>query len=226
MNRIGVIFLVCIAPAFALLLATLGAVTVATNPLGWFLLVVGLAYTTGTIIVYAIQKKQFWETQAGGNILNQEQGSLSFWLVAISLLLVFFAAPLEDLFQAPLLPQTLLMTIAGPLLVVFGTALFVWARRTLRLSYAGQIAVTDQQPLVQTGPYRVIRHPAYGGYLCIALGLGIGYSSLIAILLALVAFLPAVLVRIHVEEKILVSTFGDPYREYASHTWRLIPGIW
>ncbi len=226
MNRIGIIFLVYFVPALALLLATLGATTLPDNPLGWFLLLVGLLYTAGTIIVYAIQKKRYWESAVGGKTLQEERGSLSFWLIAVGMMLVFFISPLEYLFRHPLLPHTPWMIGAGAILVFLGVVLFAWARRTLRKSYSGQISVTENQPLVQNGPYRIIRHPAYLGYLCMSLGVSLGYSSLGAVILFGVVLLPAMIFRIRVEEKILLASFGEPFKEYASRTKRLIPGIW
>jgi protein-S-isoprenylcysteine O-methyltransferase Ste14 len=38
--------------------------------------------------------------------------------------------------------------------------------------------------------------------------------------------LPALLLRIHVEEAEMVSVLGDRYRAYQAQTKRLIPGIW
>jgi protein-S-isoprenylcysteine O-methyltransferase Ste14 len=36
--------------------------------------------------------------------------------------------------------------------------------------------------------------------------------------------LAATLYRIQIEEKVLIDTFGDEYRDFMCRTWRLIPG--
>jgi len=59
-----------------------------------------------------------------------------------------------------------------------------------------------------------------------ALGVGLGYASLIGLASILIFLLPGLIYRIRIEEKLLVEHFGDAYRRYAGSTWRLIPGIW
>ena len=66
MSRIAIFFLLVIAPLLAMLLALLGVETVFTNPLGGFLLLVGLAYLVGIVIVYWIRKERFWESSMNG----------------------------------------------------------------------------------------------------------------------------------------------------------------
>jgi protein-S-isoprenylcysteine O-methyltransferase Ste14 len=80
--------------------------------------------------------------------------------------------------------------------------------------------------LIQHGPYRFIRHPAYAGYLLSALGLALGYSSLIGFMATLLFLLPSVMYRIHREDQLLADYFGAIFADYASRTRRLLPGIW
>jgi protein-S-isoprenylcysteine O-methyltransferase Ste14 len=86
--------------------------------------------------------------------------------------------------------------------------------------------VNSGQTLVQSGPYQFIRHPAYTGYLLMALGISLGYASLVGIILVLALLLPSLVYRIKVEEKLLIEHFGTAYHQYMRKTKRLIPGIW
>jgi len=79
---------------------------------------------------------------------------------------------------------------------------------------------------VQSGPYRIIRHPAYAGYLLMALGISLGYTSLAGCASSLFFLLPAVIYRIRLEDRFLVEHFGAQFDQYARRTKRLIPGIW
>ena len=79
---------------------------------------------------------------------------------------------------------------------------------------------------MQSGPYEFIRHPAYAGYVLIALGITVGYSSLAGLILIPVLLLPAVIYRLSIEDKFLAQRFGDQFNAYAKKTARLIPGIW
>jgi len=209
-----------------MLLAWLGVETLPANPLGWFLLLVGVAYTAGLVIVYAIRKERFWESASAGPAMQEERGDRSFWLITLGMLAVFSLSPIEYLYLAPILPRNDWLAFGGAALVTLGIALFVWARRALGKSYSGHVSVKTGQPLVQKGPYRIIRHPAYAGYLLMALGISLGYSSLAGLASILVLLLPSLLYRMGVEEKVLCEHFGEAYHHYTSVTKRLIPGIW
>lgn len=226
MNRLAVFFLLFITPILAILLALLGIKTLPTNPLGWFLLFVGVIYSVGMVIIYFIKKEHFWESSINETNRYEEQGDLSFWFITLGMLIVFYTSPIEYLFLSALLPRNVWMSFSGVVLVTLGSGLFVWARRTLKKNYSGHVSVKNGQILVQSGPYRFIRHPAYGGYFLMALGISIGFSSLIGGISILALLLPALVYRIKVEEKLLVRHFGLPYQEYVSHTNRLIPFIW
>lgn len=226
MNRFAILFLMVAAPALAICLALLGVETLPTNPLGWFLFLTGIIYAAGVVIVVYIRRERFWESQNSRPIAREERGDCSFWLITLGMMAVFYLSPLEYLYLAALLSRSVWMEAVGVVLVVLGCALFVWARRILSVNYSGHVSVKQGQELVQNGPYRIIRHPAYAGYLLIALGIAIGYSSFAGLAAVLVVLLPSVFYRMKVEEKLLFEHFGEAYSRYANRTKRLIPGIW
>jgi protein-S-isoprenylcysteine O-methyltransferase Ste14 len=225
-SRLAVISVLFLSPILAIILALLGVASLPANLMGIFLLIVGMTYTLGILIVCGIQKKRFWETSVAGKTLQEEHGDRSYWLTALGMLLGFFAPPLEYLYLKTILPRTDWMEIAGSALILLGIVLFVSARRALKSSYAGHLAVKEAQSLVKNGPYRFIRHPAYAGYFWMTLGLGLGYSSLAGIAIVFVLLLPGLAYRIRVEEKLLAAAFGVQYREYAARTAHLFPGLW
>jgi protein-S-isoprenylcysteine O-methyltransferase Ste14 len=71
----------------------------------------------------------------------------------------------------------------------------------------------------------VIRHPSYLGLLLTALGWALGFRSGVGLLLVAL-MIPPLLVRIRAEERLLGSQFDGEYRNYASHTSGLLPGIY
>ena len=226
MSRLAVFFLLVISPLLAMLLALLGVETIPTNPLGWFLLVVGVIYSAGVIIVYSIRKERFWEPAVDGVTTQEEHGDRSFWFIALGMIAAFYASPVEYLYFPAILPRNAWMSTLGVELVILGVALFIWARVALRANYSGHISVKTGQTLVQSGPYEFIRHPAYTGYLLMALGISLGYASLAGLILVLILLVPSLVYRVKVEEKLLTVHFGAAYRQYMRRTKRLIPGIW
>ncbi len=226
MSRVAKYFLLVIAPALAILLALLGLETLRANPTGWFLLLVGLAYAIGVIIVYYVRKERFWEPSLSGITTHEEVGDRSYWLFSAGMLVQFYLPPVEYLFFPAILPRIGWMASGGLALIFLGVALLVVARRILGRSYSGHLSVKQGQPLVQNGPYRLIRHPAYAGYLLMALGISLGYSSLSGLLAVPLLLMPTLIYRMRVEEQGLIDHFGDAYRQYTCRTKRLIPGIW
>lgn len=226
MSRAAIYFLVVITLGLAILLALLGCATIQTNLLGYFLLITGLIYFFGIIVVYWIRGIRFWGPQAKGEIAKEEREDRSFWFITVGMIAAFYLPPLEYLYFINIIPRGVWIQITGLILIFFGAVLFVWARRVLGQFYSGRVSVIVGQPLVRHGPYLFVRHPAYAGYLLIALGLALGYSSLAGFAAILFLLLPAVLYRIRVEDKLLAEYFGMEFEEYAGRKKRLFPGIW
>jgi protein-S-isoprenylcysteine O-methyltransferase Ste14 len=223
MNRITIFFLLVIASGLSLVLALLGLETLSTNLLGWVLLVIGIAYPTGAIISYWLQKKPFW--QANGKAVEEERGDLSFWAILPGMLVSFFASPLEYL-HLTWLPSLLWMQVVGLAFIALGILLQVWARRCIRGLYSGHLEVISGHKLITSGPYHYIRHPSYTGFLSLSLGIAIGYGSMIGFVAIPLLLLPGLAYRIHVEEDLLRDCFGAEFNAYAHRVKKLIPGIW
>jgi len=225
-SRAAIFFLVFVTLGLAILLAILGLATLPSNLVGWFLLMTGSVYFFGVIIVYWIRKIQFWGPRAEGEMIYEERNDWSFWFIVIGMIAALYLPPVEYLFFTVVLPRGFWMQIIGLLLIFLGSGLFIWARRVLGKFYSGHVSVIEGQKLVQHGPYRFVRHPAYAGYILITLGLALGYSSLMGLAAILFFLLPALMYRIRVEDQLLAEHFGGQFKDYASRTNRLIPGIW
>jgi protein-S-isoprenylcysteine O-methyltransferase Ste14 len=226
MNRIAIFFLVVVALGLAFVIGWLGWTTVQTNLMGWFLLLVGGAYLIGVVVIYWFRKERFWGPRAGGAMLKEEHDDRSFWLIVIGMIAAFFLPPLEYIFIPAVIPRAEWLEVTGLTLIVLGTALFIWARRTLGKFYSGHVSVVAGQPLVQSGPYRFIRHPAYAGYFLMSFGIALGYSSLLGCTAVILLLLPATIYRLRLEDKLLAEHFGEEFKQYAATTKCLIPGIW
>ncbi len=226
MSRTAIFFLTVFTLGLAVLLAWLGLATFQSNLLGWFFLVTGSVYFFGIILVYWVRRIRFWRPRANGEMVKEERDDGSFWFIVVGMIAGFYLPPIEYLLLTAVLPRAAWMQVTGLLLIVLGSALFIWARRTLGNFYSGHLSVVEGQQLVRNGPYHFIRHPAYAGYLLIVLGLALGYSSLAGFAAVLFVLLPSVIYRIHVEDRLLAEYFGARFNNYALRTKRLLPGIW
>ena len=114
----------------------------------------------------------------------------------------------------------------GAFLAVGGTLFRQWAIRTLGRYFTRSVRVSSDQPVVQDGPYRWVRHPSYTGAVLAAAGVGLALGNAVSLACLSFASLAAFGYRIHVEEKALVEAIGEPYRSYRSRTKGLIPFVW
>jgi protein-S-isoprenylcysteine O-methyltransferase Ste14 len=114
---------------------------------------------------------------------------------------------------------------AGVTVIWLGLAIRVWAIAALGRAFRTTVEVDPGQAVVDTGPYRWVRHPSYSGLLLIVTGCGLASGSWLAIAICPVLPLPALLFRVRVEEAELVGVLGDRYRAYQARTKRLIPGV-
>jgi protein-S-isoprenylcysteine O-methyltransferase Ste14 len=225
MDKAFLFFLLILAPALAICLALLGLETLRDNLLGWILLCLGIAYTGGIVIDYHARRGTYRRLTAGDGYAA-ERGNRSFWLILPGFLAAFFASPLEWMYLGTTLPRTMALQIAGGISFLAGLVLLIWASLELRSSYTAYLAVQGGQRLVDHGPYRIVRHPAYLGQLLMALGVAIGYSSAIGLAAIPLLLLPGLTYRIKVEERLLACEFGEAFASYARCTRRLIPGVW
>jgi protein-S-isoprenylcysteine O-methyltransferase Ste14 len=106
-----------------------------------------------------------------------------------------------------------------------GTVFRQWAIAVLGRYFFGVIGVQKEQKVVETGPYRWIRHPSYTGVLIFLVGMGLAMQSWAAMLVNIVIFGVAYGFRIFVEEKVLIRELGNSYVEYMKRTKRVIPKI-
>jgi protein-S-isoprenylcysteine O-methyltransferase Ste14 len=114
----------------------------------------------------------------------------------------------------------------GILIIVLGFALRVWAVTTLGVSFRTTVEINVNQKVIKNGPYKLIRHPSYTGLLLFCLGYGIAVQNWLSLFVAVVLPLSALIYRMQVEEKALVSSLGSEYETYVRSTKKLIPWIW
>ncbi len=113
----------------------------------------------------------------------------------------------------------------GILLVYAGIALRLYAIHVLGASFTTTVAIAPEQPVIEAGPYRLIRHPSYTGLLITLLGFGLICTNWLSLLVLMGCALLGFSYRIHVEEHVLQEHLGQRYQEYMRRTKRLIPFV-
>ncbi|MCJ7681738.1 MAG: isoprenylcysteine carboxylmethyltransferase family protein [Candidatus Aminicenantes bacterium] len=116
------------------------------------------------------------------------------------------------------------LIVAAEILVFLGYMIFFLVMR--ENSYLSRTVEVDKgQPVITTGPYRVVRHPMYTAVLLMFFFTPIALGSWWALIPMIP--LPVILVlRILTEEKVLIKELSG-YAEYRKTVrFRLIPYIW
>jgi protein-S-isoprenylcysteine O-methyltransferase Ste14 len=114
----------------------------------------------------------------------------------------------------------------GLIVLWCGVALRLWSFHTLGRYFTLTVRTSPDQPVISTGPYRVLRHPSYTGILLAVTGLGFFIGNWLSVV-ALTGCLAAGLVyRIRIEEEAMLSDLGERYRDFAATRKRLIPYVW
>lgn len=158
--------------------------------------------------------------EAGQKKTERDKGTYELYALGRALTLLT-ALGLENRYG----PANLLVPLSVGLgLLVCGVGFRWWAIRTLGRFYSHFVRKQEGHQIVDTGPYRFLRHPAYTGMLIANLGFVICFFNWIALGALVGFFLPAVARRILVEEQTLFQIEGYP--EFAEKRWRLFPPIW
>lgn len=118
------------------------------------------------------------------------------------------------------------VTSAALAAMVAGLGLRMWAVLTLGRYFTWFIDVHDDHKVIRSGPFRLIRHPAYGGALILFVATLVFVHAWIAAGLSLVIQLFAYVRRIRHEETMMRDKLGDDYEAYAREVKALIPLVW
>jgi protein-S-isoprenylcysteine O-methyltransferase Ste14 len=127
-------------------------------------------------------------------------------------------------FDRRFLPVSAAASDIGTLMVAAGLALAVWARRHLGANWSGEVMLKQVHELIQTGPFRLIRHPIYAGLLLALSGSALARGEWRGIA-GLLLFGTGIMRRILVEERWMREAFGAEHARYSARTARLVPCV-
>jgi protein-S-isoprenylcysteine O-methyltransferase Ste14 len=113
----------------------------------------------------------------------------------------------------------------GALTLLSGLLLLWAAHHRLGVSFHSLVVRKSEQALVETGPYRAIRHPIYSAYVVSYVGGGLLASSLVLTLIPGPLYALFVALRVGEEETAMVAQFGQRYVDYMGRTGRFLPPL-
>jgi protein-S-isoprenylcysteine O-methyltransferase Ste14 len=163
--------------------------------------------------------------RSGSNATSADRGSLRLlWIViGLGVVLAILAANFVPQASSAWLAS---QRISGGVLFLLGMALRWFAILYLGRFFTVNVAIALDQHVIDTGPYRLVRHPSYSGSLLQFVGLGITFGNWLSLALLVLPVTAVYLRRITIEEQALSDGLGESYRRYMARTRRLIPGIY
>jgi protein-S-isoprenylcysteine O-methyltransferase Ste14 len=114
--------------------------------------------------------------------------------------------------------------VAGDALVAIGFLIVFLVFRENSFT-AGTIEIAEDQHLVDTGPYALVRHPMYAGALLLFVGMPLALGSWWGLLVG--ALMPPVLAWRLLREETFLAQHLAGYGDYKARVrQRLVPGVW
>jgi protein-S-isoprenylcysteine O-methyltransferase len=156
---------------------------------------------------------------------DADRGSLKLLWIVIGISM-FFGFGLAHAVPGASLDGIPGVRIAGIVLFAAGLALRWYSIMHLGRFFTVNVAIAADHRLIDTGPYRLVRHPSYTGALAAFAGLGLCLANWVSLAVILLPVTLVFLRRIRVEEAALAEALGDSYRNYMRRTKRLIPAIY
>lgn len=115
------------------------------------------------------------------------------------------------------------ISLAGVIMVVSGICGRNYSIKFLGRYWSGDIEIKKEHRVIKEGPYAYVRHPAYLSMIMNGIGLCLIPNSYYSLLLAFFCYIPALLLRIYLEETVFVRELGEEYLDYKKEVYALLP---
>ena len=113
--------------------------------------------------------------------------------------------------------------VAGLLIAGLSFVVRAAAVRALGRMWSVHIEIRSEHQLVQSGPFRWVRHPIYFAAILELVGAMFFLNSFYTWIVFWVLFVPSLYARIRLEERAMIAQFGDAYLEYRETTPAVLP---
>jgi len=121
-------------------------------------------------------------------------------------------------------PDSAAIAYAGLALTIAGTGFAIWARAFLGRNWSAIVTIKQDHQMIQSGPYAVVRHPIYSGFLLALFGTALALGEVRGLLgfgLALLSWW----FKSRLEENFMQQRFGGEYAAYKRRVKALIPFV-
>jgi len=111
----------------------------------------------------------------------------------------------------------------GVVLIVLALIVFWRAHADLKTNWSPSLEIREKHELITHGIYGYIRHPMYASQWLWVIAQPLLLQNWLAGWLNLVVFVFFYFLRVRAEEKLMVDTFGEQYRDYMKKVGAVFP---
>ena len=161
--------------------------------------------------------------RTGGPSRDAQSWRLLWIIITLSICLGIYVA---KKFHGAALPHYHLLDLLGVALFAVGLIFRFYAIIHLGRFFTVNVAIASDHQLIETGPYRLVRHPSYTGSLLAFLGFALTLGNWLSIIVIMLPIFLAFRYRMNVEERALRTGLGQAYDAYSRRTKRLLPFVY
>ena len=156
---------------------------------------------------------------------SDARARLLVWGVWLGWFLLFSRGSRFEWLAERIFPMGPASAYTGFALTAVGLGFALWARLAIGRNWGGLITVQEGHKVVRTGPYAIVRHPIYSGFMLATFGTAIVFGQ-VAGLIATALVVLSWGYKSRLEERFMIEQFGSEYEDYRHQVKALIPGIW
>jgi protein-S-isoprenylcysteine O-methyltransferase Ste14 len=135
-------------------------------------------------------------------------------LLAVQILLNF-VYPTRRIIEYP-------FSLIGIALISFGTCINLWTDNLFKISKTTVKPYKKPAKLIESGPFKLSRHPMYLGMASILFGVSVICGTLVTLFVPIVFIVLVEILFIPIEESNLKKAFGKEFEQYKSRVRRWI----
>jgi protein-S-isoprenylcysteine O-methyltransferase Ste14 len=183
--------------------------------------IIGWAWGTVAIIwlVSSFTSKRTARRQSAASRLGQLA------LAVFAALLISGRGPWKEILSQQIISQNPASADLGLALTLAGILFALWARFVIGRNWSGTVTIKHDHELVRSGPYAIVRHPIYSGFLLALLGTVIAHGTAGAFL-GLAMVILVLRLKSLTEESFMLEQFGSQYTAYMREVKALVPFVW
>jgi len=168
----------------------------------------------------------YWAIKAKAS----SQTSFSFEITSLvkmitSFLIIYLPLLTGGWFAKELYASNIWTNIMGATFCGLGIGFAIWARNVLGGCWSGKVTIQKEHKLIKEGPYSVVRHPQYTGFLLALFGTALMLGKIFSFVWYLFLIV-SLIAKAKQEEKILAKIFPNEYLEYKQKVKMIIPYVY